>query len=84
MPTSHSHWGYLGKLTLFFLHLLPSLPLYPDSQPQSPVIPVSVTGAIFPKYESVLYGGNITQGRSLMNLSEGFVAFDLTEGRESG
>ena len=82
-PPTPRHWGSLGKLTCFFLLLPPSLPLSPDSQPQTPVIAVSVIGVIFPKWESALYSGNITPGSSLVDLAEGFVAFDLSEGREA-
>lgn len=73
----------LREADTFFLHLPPSLPLSPDSQPQSPVILVLVIGAIFPKFKSALNRGNMTQASSLVDLVEGFVAVGLCEGTEA-
>ena len=75
--------GQLREADTFFLYLPPSLPLSPHSQPQSPVILVSVINAIFPKFQSALNRGNMTQASSFVDLSEGFVAFGLSEGMEA-
>lgn len=75
--------GYLGTPSLFFLRMPPSLPLPPDPRPQTPVLPVSVIGAVFAKFESALNHGSITQARSPVDLPEGCVAFELSMGAEA-
>lgn len=58
--------------------MTPNLPLGADSQPQSPVISVSVIDAFFSTFETELNRGNITLACSLVDLSKGFVVFELS------